>query len=82
MTHTRVENIKIDTENQGKDEDQFHPESLLKNAKTVISYFISFTILIVESNNNDDLSSLEWVTTYIETNKLLSDLGLHLKTII
>lgn len=59
-----------------------HPKSLLKNARTIISYFIPFTESVVESNNIDGLSSLEWVIAYVETNKLILDLGHHLKTII
>lgn len=59
-----------------------HPKSLLQNARTVISYFIPFTESVIESNNVDGLSSLEWVIAYAETNKLILDLGHHLKTII
>jgi epoxyqueuosine reductase QueG len=51
------------------------PTDLLKDARTVISYFVPFKREIVLSNSIGRYSSREWVSAYIETNKLIEDLN-------
>ncbi|RLI33230.1 epoxyqueuosine reductase, partial [Candidatus Bathyarchaeota archaeon] len=52
------------------------PSQLLADAKTVISYFIPFREEIVLSNAGGGReASREWALAYIETNRLLEDLG-------
>ena len=51
------------------------PTDLMKNAETVISYFIPFRKEIVLSNMGGQNSSREWVIAYLETNKLIVDLN-------
>jgi epoxyqueuosine reductase QueG len=51
------------------------PTELLKDAETVISYFIPFNKEIPLSNVNGQNCSEEWAIAYVETNKLISDLN-------
>lgn len=51
------------------------PTELLKEAETVISYFIPFKKAIALSNVNGKNSSEEWAVAYVETNKLITDLN-------
>lgn len=56
------------------------PEDLLPTAKTVVAYFLPFEDRIQESNAKEGLfASRSWVVAYIETNRLIKDLGIHLK---
>jgi len=55
------------------------PKDLLENAKTVVTYFIPFDEVIVNSNIEGKESSKIWAKAYIETNKLISDLNIHIK---
>lgn len=57
------------------------PRDLLKNAGTVISFFLPFPRSVVSSNSKERLSSPEWAVSYIETNELITQLGLHLSEI-
>ena len=54
------------------------PTDLLKDAETVISYFIPFKREIVLSNVDGRNCSKEWAIAYIETNELILDLNLCL----
>ncbi|MFX0097748.1 MAG: epoxyqueuosine reductase [Candidatus Hodarchaeota archaeon] len=54
------------------------PNELLKDAKTVVSYFIPFERRIALSNVRGKSSSREWAIAYIETNRLIGDLNEHL----
>ncbi|WP_287583644.1 hypothetical protein [Candidatus Borrarchaeum sp.] len=54
------------------------PTELLREAETVISYFIPFKKAIPLSNVNGQNCSEEWAIAYIETNKLISDLNEYL----
>lgn len=54
------------------------PTELLRDAKTVISYFIPFKKEIAISNVGGKNPSKEWARAYIETNKLISDLNEYL----
>lgn len=51
------------------------PTELLKNAETVISYFVPFKKEIALSNAKGKNCSNEWAIAYIETNKLIVDLN-------
>ncbi|MHA2324034.1 MAG: epoxyqueuosine reductase [Promethearchaeota archaeon] len=51
------------------------PHELLKNAKSIISYFIPFNEEIVVSNTKGEKASLKWAIAYIETNQLISELN-------
>jgi len=56
------------------------PQDLLPTCKTVVVYFIPFEDIIEESNAKEELfPSLSWAVAYIETNRLIKDLGEHLK---
>lgn len=51
------------------------PSDLVPNAKSVIAFFIPFSVDIVESNIDGEESSEEWDYAYIETNNLIGDLN-------
>lgn len=56
------------------------PQDILSDAKTVIAYFLPFEKSISLSNIKGEYSSREWAVAYIETNKLISELNVHLST--
>ena len=56
------------------------PVELLAEAQSVIAYFIPFAQSITSSNSKERISSAEWATGYIETNRLISALNDHLQT--
>lgn len=58
------------------------PRDLLPSARTVIAYFIPFAKSIGESNRAGRLASPEWAHAYIETNRLIHDLGDRLKNLL
>ncbi|MFX1520524.1 MAG: epoxyqueuosine reductase [Promethearchaeota archaeon] len=51
------------------------PTELLKDAETVISYFVPFKKEVVLSNVKGKNCSEEWAIAYVETNKLIADLN-------
>ena len=55
------------------------PEELLPAAKTVIAYFLPFEKSVVGSNIAGRLASYQWARAYMETNRLIDDVGAHLK---
>ncbi len=55
------------------------PRDLLPDAETVISIFLPFPKSIATSNIKEQLSSPEWVISYIETNELIKQLSLNLE---
>lgn len=59
---------------------EFHkvPTEMMKEAKTVITYFIPFNKRVVSSNANGKSCSKEWAIAYVETNKLIVDLNDYL----
>lgn len=62
--------------------DHLLPRDILKEGKSVITYFIPFDESISISNMNGRNSSMEWAKAYIETNQLIYGLNDHLiKTI-
>jgi epoxyqueuosine reductase QueG len=60
------------------DENYLLPGDILPGAKTVVSYFIPFTEELVRTNFKGDGPSREWAVAYLETNKLLKELGEYL----
>jgi epoxyqueuosine reductase QueG len=54
------------------------PKDLLPEARTVISFFLPFSKTIAKSNIREKLSSPEWAISYIETNELIKQMGVHL----
>lgn len=60
----------------------FLPVDLLCTARTVVTYFIPFEKSIAQSNVHGHLASEEWARAYIETNALLTALGLAMKKAI
>lgn len=54
------------------------PRELLTSAGTVISFFLPFPKSITSTNIKERLSSRQWAVSYIETNELIRQLGLHL----
>lgn len=55
------------------------PGDLLANVRTVISFFLPFPKSITATNSKERLSSPEWAISYLETNELIKELGLHLQ---
>jgi epoxyqueuosine reductase QueG len=55
------------------------PRDVLKDAKTVIAYFIPFHQDIAKSNTAGDLCSKTWAIAYRETNQLIVDINTYLK---
>ena len=55
------------------------PQELLKNAKTIIAYFIPFNEKIVLSNTKGKDASKKWAIAYVETNKLITELNTFLE---
>jgi epoxyqueuosine reductase QueG len=54
------------------------PKDLLKNAGTVVSFFLPFPKSVTSTNTKERLSSHEWAVSYVETNELIKQLSLHL----
>jgi epoxyqueuosine reductase QueG len=57
------------------DEDHKMPQELLKDANTVISFFIPFNEEVVTSNISGENASENWAIAYVETNKVVEDLS-------
>ena len=58
------------------------PEDLLKNAQTVIAYYLPFEEGIPRSNVQNYNASREWAVAYVETNQLIIDLNDHLSDVL
>lgn len=56
------------------------PNELMKNARTVITYFIPFKESIAQSNRDFEVSSKEWAHAYVETNNLISEVNAFLRS--
>lgn len=52
-----------------------HPKDILPNAQSVISFFIPFSEMVVQSNSKDTVVSREWGKSYIEANILLNEIS-------
>ena len=55
------------------------PNQLMKNARTIITYFIPFKESIAQSNRDFEVSSKEWAYAYVETNNLISEVNKFLR---
>jgi epoxyqueuosine reductase QueG len=58
------------------------PTDFLKEAKTVITYFIPFKEQVVKSNLKGRYCSKTWALSYIETNKLIAALNQQLQELL
>lgn len=58
------------------------PGDLLSGARTVIVYFLPFAASIPRSNRKSRHASREWASAYVETNRLIRDLNLHLAAVL
>jgi hypothetical protein len=59
------------------------PQDLLPTGKTVIAYFLPFENKVQKENAQKGLHpSRSWAVAYIETNRLIRDLGDHLKNFL
>lgn len=56
------------------------PTDLLEEANTVVAFFLPFDEETIKSNVKGETSSRKWVQVYLETNNLIRDLGLHMKS--
>lgn len=56
------------------------PTDFLPTAKTVIAYFIPLEESIIESNINERVASRPWGVSYVETNRLISNLNNYMKS--
>ena len=56
------------------------PIDFLPDAKTVVAYFIPFDESIVNSNIPGKESSKIWATAYVETNQLILDINIFIKS--
>lgn len=56
------------------------PIDLLPDAKTVVAYFIPFDENVVKSNIGGKESSKVWAKAYIETNQLILDINIFIKS--
>ncbi len=55
------------------------PKDSLMEAQTVVAYFIPFHESIIKSNIAGRECSKEWAWAYLETNRLIGDLNMHIK---
>ena len=78
IAFANVKDPLFDQLKQVVDKDHKHPRELLKNANSVISFFIPFTEEIVLSNSKGVNASENWAVAYIETNNLLIELTKYL----
>ncbi|MDO5095450.1 MAG: epoxyqueuosine reductase [Peptostreptococcaceae bacterium] len=60
-------------------QDHISPLTSLASANTVISYFVPFEEETVLSNQSGKIASRDWAFAYIETNRLIDNLGLAIK---
>lgn len=56
------------------------PKDLLPTARTVVVFYLPFHKSIGESNIPGQLASKQWAMAYLETNTLINDICLHVKT--
>lgn len=61
-------------------ENHLLPYELLPVAQTVFAFFLPFRKEIIGHNQDGKLASREWAKVYIDTNRLISKIGLELQT--
>jgi epoxyqueuosine reductase len=54
------------------------PENILKNARTVVSFFLPFSEDIVLSNKNQEEVSYEWAKAYIVANSTINQISIRI----
>lgn len=62
--------------------DHFLPSDLLKEAKSVVSFFLPFTEDLVKKNKSDAYVSKDWAVAYIETNRYIDVIIQHMKVML
>jgi epoxyqueuosine reductase QueG len=55
------------------------PQDLLAEAKTVVAYFLPFDRSVASGNVAGEAASEGWARAYLETNLLISEIGLHMQ---
>jgi epoxyqueuosine reductase QueG len=58
------------------------PTNFLKEAKTVITYFIPYKKQVIDTNRKGRYCSKAWALSYIETNQLIAVLNGHLQELL
>ena len=56
----------------------YMPTDLLPEAVSVVSFFLPFTEELVDINQNHSYISKEWAVAYVETNKLIDEIVVHM----
>lgn len=51
------------------------PKEWMPQGKTIVSFFIPFTKELMEENRRNQYVAKDWAIAYIETNKLIKDIG-------
>lgn len=62
--------------------DHLLPSDLLKEAKSVVSFFLPFSEGVVKKNRDDSYVSKDWAIAYIETNKYIDVIIQHIKGLL
>jgi len=52
--------------------EHLYPQDILPESKTVISFFIPFSEMVVSSNRVNEAVSTEWAESYVKTNALIN----------
>lgn len=55
--------------------DHLHPKDILPTSRTVVSFFIPFSQIVVDSNIESSTVSYEWAKSYVEANKLINQIS-------
>ena len=55
--------------------DHLHPNDILPNAQSVVSFFIPFSETVVNSNIESSAVSYEWAKSYVEANSLINQIS-------
>lgn len=58
------------------------PEDILPGARSVVAYFLPFTIEVAESNKEGAMASSLWAKAYVETNLLIPKINLMVKEML
>lgn len=58
--------------------EHLHPKDILSNAETVVSFFVPFSKMVVNSNKEGSDVSREWGISYVEANSLINQISVNL----
>jgi len=61
---------------------QLHPKEILPVAKTVVVYFIPYSLAIIKKIQGENVIVQEWSDNYTLTNMLLQSIGIRLKEVL